>query len=289
MTARETLADRRLIVALGATRYRVERPFHAPEGPGGVSDVAVGPDGAVHVLVRTDPLCDPPTDAVIRLTPAGAVTARHGAATILDAHMLGVAPDGRLFVVDRDAHEVVILRDGRRTGGLGTRHEPLAPFNHPTDVAFAPDGTVYVSDGYANARIHRFDPEGRLMTSWGTHGDGPGAFVNPHAVWVQPDGRVIVADRENDRLQVFGPEGEHLAIWTGFVKPLDIWGDAAGRLYVTDFVPSLTLLSPEGARLGQCRPVLNAAHGISGDASGRIYLAEPSPSRVSRLVPVGTN
>ncbi len=110
--------------------------------------------------------------------------------------------------------------------GIGRRHRPLSPFNHPTAVAFAPDGTIYVSDGYANHKIHRFTPEGMLLGSWGELGDGPGQFMNPHAVWVMPDGRVVVVDRENDRLQVFGPEGQFLDIWTGFVKPLDIWGDA---------------------------------------------------------------
>ena len=126
-----------------------------------------------------------------------------------------------------------------------------------------------------------------MLTSWGELGDGPGQFMNPHAVWVLPEGRVIVVDRENNRLQVFSPEGAFLEIWTGFVKPLDLWGDEAGRVYVTDLVPTLTLLSPKGERLGRCRPVLNGAHGICGDKSGILYLAEPAPSRVTRLVPIG--
>jgi len=156
-------------------------------------------------------------------------------------------------------------------------------FNHPTAAAFCPRGTVYVSDGYANHKIHRFSPEGELITSWGELGDGPGQFMNPHAVWVLPDGRVVVVDRENNRLQAFSPEGEFLEIWSGFARPLDLWGDATGRLYVTDLVPTLTLLSPKGERLGRCRPVLKGVHGIYGDKNG--ILAEPSPSQVTRLVP----
>ncbi len=276
-----------LVVALGDRRYRVERPFFAHSEPGGViSDVAVGPDGNIHVLIRFDPVVTADGHAVATLNPEGRMLSRWGGDLILDAHMLSVAPNGRIYIVDRDSHEVVICHDEKRMGGLGKRHHPYEPFNHPTCVAFCPSGTVYISDGYANHRIHRFSPDGNKLQSWGELGDGPGQFMNPHAVWVLPDGRVVVVDRENDRLQAFSPEGELLAIWRGFVKPLDIWGDTEGNLFVTDLVPSLTLLDSSGQRIGRCRPVLNGAHGISGDNAGNLYLAEPSPSRVTRLVPI---
>ncbi len=280
------MLDRTLVVALGTNTYRVERPFYAHPQPGGITDVAVDSRSNVHVLVRHDPLVSQGEDAIVTLDSGGRVLSRWGGDIILDSHMLSVAPDGRLFIVDRDAHEVVICKGGKRLGGLGRRHHPLEPFNHPTAVAFCTGGTIYVSDGYANHKIHRFSPDGELLTSWGEFGDGPGQFMNPHAVWVLPDGRVVVVDRENDRLQVFTPDGDFIAIWGGFVKPLDLWGDSEGQLYVTDLVPSLTLLSPSGQRLGRCRPVLNGAHGISGDSNGNLYLAEPSPSRVTRLVPI---
>lgn len=275
-----------LTVALGDQHYRVERPFHDHHGAGAISDVVVDGGGGIHVLIRNDSLVAPGEIAVTSLNAEGRVLANWGEGKIKDAHMMCAAPDGRLFVVDRDAHEVVIFRDRVRVGGLGRRDRPMLPFNHPTGVAVAPDGTIYVSDGYSNHRVHRFSAEGELIGSWGELGAGPGQFMNPHAVWVQPDGTVIVVDRENDRLQVFTAQGQLLDIWQGFVKPLDLWGDADGRLFVTDFVPSLTLLSPTGERLGRCRPVLNAAHGISGDREGNLYLAEPSPSRVTRLVQI---
>ena len=277
-----------LVVALGAQRYRVERPFGAlPNGPGRVSDVAVDADGKVHVLLRFDPLVDDPAPRVITHDAQGQRVGAWGEDILADSHMIVPAPGNRLFVVDRDAHQIVICApNGQRLGHIGERNTPHAPFNHPTDVAFCPQGTIYVSDGYANARVHRFTPEGEPITAWGTLGHGPGEFLNPHAIWVQPDGRVVVADRENSRLQVFSPDGALLAIWTGFQKPLDIWGDAEGRLYVTDLVPSLSLLAPDGKVLGRCRPVLNGTHGICGDANGCLYLAEGNPSRVTRLVPM---
>jgi len=277
-----------LIVALGAQRYRVERPFgDVPGGPGRVSDVAVDATGQIHVLLRLDPLVDAPAPRVFTHDARGERRAAWGEDIFADSHMIVPAPGDRLFVVDRDAHQIVICApNGQRLGSIGERNRPHAPFNHPTDVAFCPQGTLYVSDGYANARVHRFSAAGEPITAWGALGHGPGEFLNPHAIWVLPDGRVVVADRENNRLQVFSADGAWLAIWTGFQKPLDIWGDAEGRLYVTDLVPSLTLLSPSGEVLGRCRPVINGAHGIFGDAKGCLYLAEGNPSRVTRLVPL---
>ena len=88
------------------------------------------------------------------------------------------------------------------------------PFNSCTKVSIAPNGDLYVSDGYGNARVHRFSPKGELLQSWGEPGTGPGQFHLVHGVLVLPDGRVLVADRENDRIQFFSPDGEYLEQWT---------------------------------------------------------------------------
>lgn len=275
-----------LIVALGARRYRVERPWgDLPTGP--VTDVTVDSRGHVYVLLRWDPIADATSPRVIELAPDGRRLSSWGGGMIDDAHMLAAGPDDRLYIVDRDAHEIMVCRrDGERVGGLGTRHSPLEPFNHPTDVAIAPSGDIYVSDGYAGHRVHRFRSDATLVQSWGELGCGPGQFLTPHAIWVMRDGRVVVADRENNRLQVFSPDGQHLATWTGFFKPMDIWGDEQDNLYVTDQVPTLTKLAADGSCIGRCRPVLNGAHGLWGDASGTLYLAEVNPSRITRLSPV---
>jgi hypothetical protein len=87
-------------------------------------------------------------------------------------------------------------------------------------------------------------------------------------------------------LQVFSAEGEWFAIWPDFYQPMDIFQDVAGRLYVTDKVPRLTMLAPDGTLLVRCRPVLNGAHGMWGDGAGSLYMAEMNPSRVTKLTPV---
>ena len=202
--------------------------------------------------------------------------------------MATVHPDGRVFVVDRDAHEVTIFAsDGRRLGALGQRHVPGAPFNAPCDVAFAPDGTIYVADGYGNSLVHRFGARGEYLDAFGGPGRRGGEFSTPHSVWVLPDGRVLVADRENNRVQVFTAEGAHLRDILDLHKPMDVHGGPDGSFYVTDQVPRLSWFGGDGKLLGRCRPVLNGAHGMWRDArSGVIYLAEQTPSRITRLVPV---
>jgi len=283
------MAQGSLIVALGAARYRVERPWgDIPLGRALVSDVACDGRDHVFVLLRHDAYLDPDLPAVIELAPDGRRLAAWGGAEIADGHMLTCTPDGFLYVVDRDAHQIRVFdQHGAQVGELGERHAPHAPFNHPSGVAVAPWGDIYVSDGYGAARVHRFASDFSARGGWGESGTGPGQFSTPHGIFATADGRVLVTDRENDRVQAFTPDGAFLAEWHGFAKPMDVCTDLAGRILVTDHVPRLHLLSPDGLRLDMCRPVLNGGHGVWLDSLGRIYLAELSPSRLTRLVPTG--
>lgn len=172
------------------------------------------------------------------------------------------------------------------------------PFNRPTNLAVAPSGDLYVSDGYGNCKIHRFSYDGELLQSWGEPGGGPGAFRTPHSAWVHTDGRVFVADRENDRIQIFGPTGEYLAEWTDVQRPQDIF-IRDGLVYVGELVwrkhavssrrgpiaeeePSrMSIFDLEGnvlLRWSDPDPTKDgyfiAPHGIWVDDEGSIYVAE---------------
>lgn len=280
-----------LVVALGDRRYRVERPFGSwPRNEGFVTDVAVDARGHVFVGLRHDPLTQADDPRIIELSPDGAHLRGWGGTLVADTHLLTIGPDGDLLVVDRDMHEIIICRpSGERIGGLGERGRPLRPFNHPSDVAVAPSGLVFVSDGYAAHRVHRFDRAGSYLGAFGGVGREPGLFMEPHALWAFGDGRVAVVDRCNDRVQVFSEEGELQAVWNDFYRPVAIWGDAEGNAYVVDSVPRLHLIDGGGKRLGLCRPVLNGAHGIYGNARGDLFLAESNPSRVTRLALLGSS
>lgn len=97
-----------------------------------------------------------------------------------------------------------------------------APFNRPTKAVVSQTGELYVSDGYGNARVHKFTKDGKHLLSWGTPGIGPGQFILPHCVAVDKHGKVYVADRENRRIQVFDTEGKLITIWSNVERPTDI-------------------------------------------------------------------
>jgi hypothetical protein len=280
------MADHTLIVALGPRRYRVERPFGSwPQNAGFVTDVAVDEQGDVLVLLRHDPLVEPNDARVIRLAPDGAFRGSWGGREIADSHLLTVDSQGRVLVVDRDMHEVIVFdAAGQRLSGLGQRGAPLSPFNHPSDVAVAPWGEIFVSDGYAASKVHRFAADGRHILSWGHQGTGDGAFGEPHALWAFGDGRIAVVDRIQHRVKIFDRDGRHMQSWEGFYRPVAIWGDKDGNSFVTDQTPNLHMIDAQGTLIGRCRPVLNGAHGIFGTPSGDLFLAESNPSRISRLV-----
>ena len=85
-----------------------------------------------------------------------------------------------------------------------------------------PNGDIYVTDGYRNARVHRFTRDGRLVKSWGTPGKAEGQFPLPHSIAFDDDGKLYVADRSNKRIQIFTADGEFLGQWTGMGGPNDI-------------------------------------------------------------------
>ena len=93
---------------------------------------------------------------------------------------------------------------------------------------------MYVADGYGNARVHRFDPQGKLIGSWGEPGAGPGQFHVPHGIAIGRDGTVYVADRENCRVQLFDLAGRYLAEWPDIARPCQVCVDAEDRVFVAE-------------------------------------------------------
>ena len=272
-------------ITLAGRRYGVERDFgRAPAEikPARISQVAVDSEGCIHVLRRGDP-------PVLVFTSGGAFVRAYGEGAIFDSHGISIDAQDRVWVVDRDAHEVIVFdMSGKPVLKLGERHQPrwAEPFNHPTRAAMAADGEIYVADGYGNARVHRFSSHGRLLASFGEVGHGPGQFMTPHSVIVDREDRVLVCDRENDRVQVFDRAGGWLMDWRGLCRPMDLLERDDGAILVSDQVPSLTAFAPDGERLGRARPSLNGSHGVALAPDGAIYLAEIDPSSVTKLAPV---
>jgi DNA-binding beta-propeller fold protein YncE len=166
-------------------------------------------------------------------------------------HGITIGPDDAVYCTDDLDHTVRrFTPDGRLLLTLGTSGQPAEtgatsmdfrtirragpPFYFPTNVALSNEGDIFVSDGYGNARVHRFSPGGQLLLSWGEPGAGPGEFRIPHGIAVAQNGTVYVADRENSRIQVFSPDGEFLSQLTDVARPCQVAFDAAGRLFVAE-------------------------------------------------------
>jgi DNA-binding beta-propeller fold protein YncE len=272
-----------LVVGTGDFLYDVVRPWGVlPAGwsLGLVSHVAVDSKDRVYFYQRKDP-------PILVFDRDGNFLTGWGDGRLRDAHGIYAGADDHLYVCNRDEHEVLkVTPEGKIVLTLGHRGRPAlqAPFNHPADVAVAPNGEIYIADGYGNSAIHRFSAEGKHLESWGAPGAGRGQFTTPHGIWVDSRERVLVADRENNRVQLFSPEGDFYGEWTDLYHPMDIYVDGTGTVYVTDQIPRITMYSPDGRMLSRGRPVTMGAHGVWGDSHGNLYLAEVAVNQVTKLV-----
>jgi len=185
---------------------------------GAVSGIAVDTHDRVYVFHRGEP-------TVQVYEPDGTLVRTWSTGNPEGTHHIRLDPEGNVWVADFRAHIVqkysplgaVILTLGEAgQPGCDERH-----FDGPTDMAFLPNGDIFVSDGYGNRRIVHFDKQGRFIKAWGEDGTGPGQFALPHAVAFDSQQRLYVADRNNARIQVFDTEGQLLAVWDDLIMP---WG-----------------------------------------------------------------
>src|SRR5437867_3196164 len=239
-----------------------------------------------------------------------------GAGLFAFPHTIRVDEHDNLWIVDRDHGQMMLFTtDGKLLRTLGTRGhrsdtgvDPKdfssaayrsvthggGPFNLPTDLALAPSGEMFVTDGYGNARVHKFSADGRHLFSWGEPGTGPGQFNLPHAVWIDRHGRVLVCDRENDRVQVFDQDGKLLHSWpTRLIGPAVFYVDADVVVYIPEHnAGRVSVLTLEGERLaGWGQPSFRSCHGIWAASHGDLYVVRPpvggGPRRVVKHVRVG--
>lgn len=232
-----------------------------------------------------------------------------GDGVFVRAHGVYLTEDDQVYCADDGAHAVYKFDQNREliftlgnkgvpsdTGCVDKKLETIVrsagPFNFPTNVALAKNGDIYVSDGYGNARVHVFDPEGHLKFSWGEPGTKPGQFRLPHSLRFDKNETLYVCDRANNRIQLFDLEGNYKDEWGGFERPADMFIDnEQGIMYVAeckrcsvfDGTPSrVTIVDMKGeilARIGGDKPYDPAighhtAHGIAVDSEGNLYVAE---------------
>lgn len=273
-----------------------------------VADVAVDSKGNLFAIVRGE-------TPVLAFNSEGKYLYGWGKGQIGGPHGLAIDAQDNVYCVDSKDHVVLKFSpEGKLLMTLGQKGVPSdsgcvngnfktvmrgsGPFYCPTKVTVSPSGDIFVSDGYGNARVHRFSSDGRLIKSWGEPGNAPGQFHLPHGIAVAPDNRVFVADRENDRIQIFDIEGNLINIWEDISRPAGIcvkdgWvfvAELGHRMYVDNvfFEPDagaqwsrvrvfdlsgaeITRFGgPEGWKAGN----LFSAHSICVDQQGSIYVGE---------------
>lgn len=258
--------------------------------------VSVAPDGTVYLLTRNT---DNPVIALnrdgnfLRTFGAGVFTGR--------THAILAAHDGFIYAADDGSHTITKwTTEGELLMTIGTPGEPAArfsgePFNRPTDMVVDGDGNIFVSDGYGNARIHKYSAEGERLFSWGEPGVDAGQFLCPHNLGLSGD-RIYVADREALRVQVFDLDGKHVTTWNDIHRPCALTVAPDGNIYVGELNGvalmegalgighRISVLDPDGKLLGRYGDAEEgeepgrfiAPHGIAVDDVGDVYVGEVS-------------
>jgi DNA-binding beta-propeller fold protein YncE len=220
---------------------------------------------------------------------------------------------GDLWLVDQGKHVVERISEGRALV-LGKKEEPgndEVHFNQPTDVAIGRNGDIYVTDGYVNSRVVQFNSRGEYRRAWGRKGSLPGEFKVPHAIVADSKGRLYVADRSNQRIQIFDEDGNYLSEWKSIV-PWGLWITKDDKIFVCGSSPfdakKLTFAEKGYALAGMLgvpprdQVVMrintdgmveetwkfnqtNWVHGIAIDSKGNLFLSDIQGHRVRKFIP----
>jgi DNA-binding beta-propeller fold protein YncE len=263
-----------------------------------VSRVATDQQDRVYVFQRKDP-------PVVVFDRDGTYLGSWGAGEVTDPHGLKIVDDV-VYTTDRSDSvaksftlkgEVLLAlgtpgvhSDTGCTGSPWLAPRAAGPFNHPTEMIRHPNGDIYVTDGYRNARVHRFTGDGKLITSWGTPGHAEGQFHLPHSIATDPDGKLYVADRANKRIQIFTPDGGFLGMWTGMGGPNDISRCVDGTFVIAEQEDGgnpayVTVRDAQGAVLARMES--RHVHGVGVDQRGDIYAGLTVDRSVDKFVRTG--
>ena len=279
-------------MALGEGDYKYELVDGWPKLPEGwvfsmVSDAAVDSKGRIFAFTRG-------IHPVIVFDKEGNFVTSWGYGDfgvsphlISQSHGIFIGPDDEVYLTDAWQHIVrryTLLGDLERewgTRGVAGVTYHKREYNMPTGVALGPEGEIYVGDGYGNRLVHKYSKEGEHLLAWGEAGSGPGEFAVVHNIGCDKTGRVIVCDRENNRIQIFDPDGKHMETWTDVVAPGDVWITDDNMIYVVEQGAGsrVSVWTPEGERLSRFsgaenNGIIQSAHGLCVDDEGSIYVAE---------------
>ena len=289
VTFSQRTSSEQALKALDAAGYEPVAGF--PRLP---DNVSLGPCSAVAVDSKGKVfLCHRGARPILCFDASGEFLRSWGDDLIGTAHGMRVDRDDNVWVTDTRHHMVFKFSPaGKLLLALGIADRPGSSpdqFNKPTDVAFGPDGEIFVTDGYENSRVVKFDHRGKFVSEWGTAGSKPGEFDLPHSIAVDSGQRLLIGDRENDRIQVFDLDGRRLEIWNGFA-PYGIAIDSSQRVFIADGRANQVLrlsrtgqvdlrLGSKGRAAGQ----FELPHMLAVDREGSLYVAEVGGSRFQKF------
>jgi len=262
-----------------------------------VCGLSIDPDDNVYVFNRS-------RRPMISFDREGNEISSWGEGLFKRPHGSIMTPEGHIFLTDDHSHVVYkFTKDGKLLMMLGKKDQPSntghrqgldiferissirkagPPFNMPTGVAIASSGDIFISDGYGNARVHKFSKDGKLLLSWGIPGAEPGQFRLPHNIWIDKQDRVWIADRENHRVQVFDVNGEFLFQWKDLLRPTHVYMDKDETVYISELCRRISIFNIDGKLLSRWgneshsldNPLLVGPHVIGVDSRGDLYVGE---------------
>ncbi len=280
------------MLTVGYGDFRYEQDESWPTVPEGwsmdhPSDLAVDSRDRVFVFNRNE------HPVIAFEADTGSFVTSWGEGEFTEPHGIFIDADDYVWATDRQDHVVTkhtrhgekLLELGRRGWAMmtvtphGTSLDP--PFNMPAGVAIAEDGAIFVADGYGNRQVHRFSPEGELELSWGTSGTEPGQFALVHNIGIDTQGRVLVCDRANNRIQIFDREGQFITIWDDVKAPGDVYVSPDKLVYVAEQGGggAVSIFSEAGELVCRFRGKesgLRGVHGIWIDSHSNIFISELS-------------
>jgi NHL repeat len=293
------------------------------------------PAGDATCLNRGD--ANPP---ILEFNPAGKLLRSFGVGLFAHPHGFTVDRDGNIWATDTNDQETILGMPARNSQGITMGQEVLkisptgkvlmtigkegvagngpTTFDRPTGVAIASNGDIFVADGHSpnqlnSARVVKYSPDGKFIKAWGHIGSEPGNFREPHDIYVGGSrGYVYVADRQNNRIQVFDQDGNFIAAWKQFGQPSSVYVDAhddlfVGATYQSDGKPvtgattgandrgivignaitgALKYFIPDPGDLSKMTDTGTSASGIAEDDQGNIYAADVGENNLRKYVKV---
>jgi DNA-binding beta-propeller fold protein YncE len=261
--------------------YRVVPDFFElppSAGFGEASGVALNSKGHIFLFQRAKPM-------LAEYDERGKFVRSIGDGLWDHPHGLRIDGDDDIWTTDDGNHLVLKLNPGGRVllvlGRKDWGGEATWLFNKPTDVAFAKNGDIFVTDGYGNSRVVKFDRDGNFIKTWGKYGTGPGEFDLPHSIVVDQEDRVYVGDRENARIEIFDADGNFLKEWKGIGYPYGLFITPDQHIWMVDGAyDRIVELDQNGKILGamgepgRASGQLAWAHFMAVGPDRRIYVAE---------------